>query len=182
MLSSLKNAFVYVPSAMEDLEKLKCILSFETAFEYQTELCAWMDRLSNLLAEDLETRNTRKIRAAVEYIDEHFRSRINMAVVSNYISMNYTQFSSLFKQHTGSGFSDYLRDLRLAESKRLLADESISIQSVREMSGFNSKKRFIECFKMDTGIVPGEYRQYLIRKRERHRKKKSNAISTVTFC
>ena len=163
MTAGLAHAFAHIPSAMGELKELADVLRFETAYDYYTELCGWIVRLSDILANDLENRNMRSIRIAVEYVGEHFRSQINMAVASNYISMNYTQFSNLFKQYTGSSFSDYLKNLRLAESRRLLGDPSLSVRKVGEMSGFKNEKHFLKCFKQETGVSPSAYRQNLRR-------------------
>jgi two-component system response regulator YesN len=84
-----------------------------------------------------------------------------MATASNYISMNYSQFSALFKEYAGKSFSDYLLNTRLTESRRLLADESISIGRVSKLSGFKNEKHFMRCFKKETGVSPGEYRRNL---------------------
>ena len=163
LMTVLEKAFAHVSSAMSDLEKLTHVLSYDSALEYYAELFSWMARISDFLDSDLENRNIRRIRIAVEYVGEHFSSQINMAVVSNYISMNYTQFSSLFKQHTGSSFTDYLRNLRLTESRRLLANPELSVRKVGEMSGFLNEKHFMKCFKQETGVSPGEYRRNLQR-------------------
>lgn len=45
--------------------------------------------------------NQQKMKQAVAYIEEHYASDLNMAVVSNYLSMNYSLFSYSFKQYTG---------------------------------------------------------------------------------
>ena len=157
----LDKTFAHVSYAMYELDKLTHILSFDSALEYNAALFKWMVHISDFLDADLENRNIRRIRIAVEYVGEHFSSQINMAVVSNYISMNYTQFSNLFKQHTGSSFSDYLKSLRLADSRRLLADLSLSVRKVGEMSGFLNEKHFMKCFKQETGVSPSDYRRNL---------------------
>ena len=159
--SDIISAYPYTPDAPEEYRKLKDILSFENAYEHHTALKAWFERLSGYLTEKQENSNKHKIRASVEYIGQRFRSDINMATASNHISMNYTQFSTLFKKYTGSSFPDYLLNVRLAESRRLLADPSLSIRSVSRLSGFRNEKHFMRCFKQTTGVSPGVYRRNL---------------------
>ena len=160
-LEGLRNTFGHISFAMDELAALEDILSFERAYEYFIALCGWMDRLSSYIANDLENRNVRKVRMAVDFIDEYFRSQINMAVVCNHVGMNYTLFSNTFKQYTGSNFPDYIKKLRIKESKRLLADLSLTVRRAGEMAGFGSDKHFLKCFKQETGITPGEYRHNL---------------------
>ena len=159
LLKKLRYTFSGLTHAMEELEKLSGILAFDSAFDYYNVLCDWMNRISDHLYAENENKSVLKIHTAIDYISLHYRTPINMAVVSNYISMNYTQFSSLFKQFTSKNFSDYLRDLRLMESKRLLCESSFSIRKVGEMSGFKNEKHFMKCFKQEIGISPSEYRR-----------------------
>ena len=46
------------------------------------------------------SKNTQKMRSAIDYIETHYADDLNMAVVSNHISMNYSRFSYSFKQYT----------------------------------------------------------------------------------
>ena len=61
-----------------------------------------------------------KIQEAINYIKENYKTDINMAVVSNEVSMNYSLFSSAFKNYTGTNFVGFVRDLRISEAKKLL--------------------------------------------------------------
>ena len=51
---------------------------------------------------------------------DHFTENINMTIVANVVSVNYTWFSEKFKEHTGVNFNDYLKRMRIEEAKRLL--------------------------------------------------------------
>ena len=64
-----------------------------------------------------QNKNVQKIKMAVDYIEENYAKDLNMAVVSNYISMNYSLFSYSFKQYTGSNFVNYLKEIRMREAK-----------------------------------------------------------------
>lgn len=43
-----------------------------------------------------------------------------MAMVSNYVSMNYSLFSVTFKEYTGVNFVNFLKDIRMEQAKKLL--------------------------------------------------------------
>jgi two-component system response regulator YesN len=159
----MKAAYSHILSDMNDLPPLENTLGFESAYEHYVALCAWMKGLSGFLSVGYENPNIRKLRIATDYIAAHFRTRINMATVSNQVSMNYSQFSSLFKQYTGSGFTGYLRATRIAESKRLLSNPSMSLHEVGKESGFVNEKHFMRSFKQETGISPSDYRRSLQR-------------------
>ena len=82
-----------------------------------------------------------------------------MTVVANHVSVNYTYFSEKFKEHTGINFNDYLKNLRLAEAKRLLEKGCYKVYEVAENAGFGDVKYFMKTFKENTGVSPGEYRK-----------------------
>ena len=58
-----------------------------------------------------------KMETALEYIHKNYKKAIDMAEVSNYVSMNYSMFSSTFKEYTGDNFSAYLRKIRIEKVK-----------------------------------------------------------------
>jgi len=106
-----------------------------------------------------ERGRARKIAEAVEFIGINYADDIDMAIVSNHVSMNYTQFSSDFKRHTGMKFQNYFLDVRLAESMRLLSEKpTLSVKEVSEASGFKNPKHFMRSFKRKTGVSLSAYR------------------------
>lgn len=103
-------------------------------------------------------RNRQKIEQAVEYIEQNYEKDLNMAVVSNYISMNYSLFSYSFKQYTGSNFVNYLKDIRMREAKRLLRETDMRIIEISQAVGYDNEKYFMKLFKSACGVSPSEYR------------------------
>lgn len=108
----------------------------------------------------------RKMQEAVTYIRKNFRNDLNMAVVSNYLSMNYTLFSSAFKQYTGETFVTYLKNVRMTEACRLLTDTDDKIIEVASESGYDDYKNFLKHFRMEFGVSPKEYRKNMSKRRQ----------------
>ena len=79
--------------------------------------------------------NRYKMQRAVDYIRQNYGKPIDMAEVSNYVSMNYSMFSTTFKEFTGENFSSYLRKLRIEKVK-------ISLKHGYEHFGNLSEGRF----------------------------------------
>jgi two-component system response regulator YesN len=82
-----------------------------------------------------------------------------MAMVSNYVSLNYSYFSQIFKEYIGLNFVDYLKKIRIEEAKKLLEDNDYKIYEVGEKVGYKNSKQFAKIFKEIEGISPIEYRQ-----------------------
>ncbi|MBR2403702.1 MAG: response regulator [Lachnospiraceae bacterium] len=104
-------------------------------------------------------KNSQKMKMAVEYIEENYASDLNMAVVSNYISMNYSLFSYSFKQYTGSNFVNFLKDIRMKKAKELLAGTDMKIIEISQEVGYDNEKHFMKIFKAACGVSPSEYRK-----------------------
>nr|MCR4579090.1 helix-turn-helix domain-containing protein [Treponema sp.] len=156
------NMFTRYPGATDsDLYLHMKSIMIESIFEYQT-LAEWKGSirdyvlyLSALLKTD--TKESPYITEALEYIKSHFTKNINMAMVANQVSVNYTWFSEKFKEHTGVNFNEYLKRLRLEEAKRLLQKDCYKVYEVAERSGFSDVKYFMKQFREETGLSPTEW-------------------------
>ncbi len=104
-------------------------------------------------------RNRLKIEQALEYINKHYQEDINMAMVSNDVSMNYSVFSLTFKEYTGQNFVNYLKEVRLKEAKRLLDETDKKIIEISLTVGYENEKHFMKTFKSIYGVTPSEYRK-----------------------
>jgi Response regulator containing CheY-like receiver domain and AraC-type DNA-binding domain len=98
------------------------------------------------------------IEEALGYIAKNLDNNINMAIVANQVSVNYTYFSEKFKEHTGLNFNEYLKRLRIERAKSLLEEGCFKVYEVAERSGFSDVKYFMKTFKDLTGLSPGEYK------------------------
>lgn len=104
-------------------------------------------------------KNKQKIRQAMDYIQENYDKDLNMAVVSNYISMNYSLFSYSFKEYTGSNFVNYLKGIRMDAAKKLLEETDMLILEISQKVGYDNEKHFMKIFKAAVGVSPSEYRK-----------------------
>ncbi|AFH64117.1 response regulator transcription factor [Paenibacillus caseinilyticus] len=100
----------------------------------------------------------KEIKRAVQYIEENYAKNLNMAMVSNHVSLSYTYFSQAFKEYTGENFVGYLKKVRIRRAKELLEREDGRIYEIAEQVGFENTKQFNRVFKEMEGITPMEYR------------------------
>lgn len=142
------------------LEQCGHFMNFTDISELEDDLVGWILELHNRINSQTDgNRNQQKIKMAVEYIDQNYNKDLNMAVVSNYISMNYSLFSFSFKQYTGSNFVNYLKDIRIREAKRLLKDTDMKVIEISQSVGYENEKHFMKIFKSSCGVSPSEYRK-----------------------
>lgn len=136
------------------------ILSYENMEQYREEVMEWIMELHRRKNRQEETKSAdHRMQTAIEYIRENYNKDLNMAVVSNYLSMNYSLFSYSFKQYTGTSFVNYLKDIRIQEAKKLLSGTDLKIQDISVRVGYENEKHFMKTFRMQCGVSPTEYRK-----------------------
>lgn len=108
-----------------------------------------------------------EMRAAVAYIEDNYHRALNMAMVSNYVSLNYTYFSEAFKAYTGESFVVYLKKVRIRKAKEMIGTGTLKLSEIGAAVGFENTKQFSKVFKELEGISPYEYRGKLFAGQEK---------------
>jgi AraC-like DNA-binding protein/ligand-binding sensor protein len=67
-------------------------------------------------------------------------------------------FTTLFREHAGIAFNEYLTEQRIARSKKLLRNPTISISEIARMVGYDDPGYFARRFQQKTGLSPREWR------------------------
>ncbi|MBO5473272.1 MAG: response regulator [Lachnospiraceae bacterium] len=143
-----------------DFGRFENIYQYPCLEDFMEELTEWMMALQEKIHTQFDDyKNKQKIIQAVRYIEANYNKDLNMAVVSNYVSMNYSLFSYEFKQYTGVNFVSYVKKLRIEEAKKLLADTELRIGEISAKVGYENEKHFMKTFKSACGVSPGEYRK-----------------------
>ena len=149
-----------VKSEEEKLEQFAHIYRYSCSDELFSDMLAFLKTFVEVMNNQFEDyKNKQKIQMAIRYIQENYDKDLNMAVVSNYISMNYSLFSYVFKQYTGKNFVNYLKDLRMKEAKRLLEQTDLRVIEISQKIGYDNEKHFMKTFKNVCGVSPTEYRK-----------------------
>lgn len=145
---------------LQSFQELQEPLDYTNADIYFERFESWIRKMQQLIMEEFDDfKNKEKINQAIIYIRENFNKDLNMAVVSNSISMNYSLFSLNFKQYTGMNFVNYLKKIRIEEAKRLLEETDEKIIDISQMVGYVNDKHFMKIFKSICGVSPSEYRR-----------------------
>lgn len=151
----------------EEVERMKHIYRYPCIGEYESEFIGWLEQFATNLNHQFEDyKNKQKIQQAVLYIRENYDKDLNMAVVSNHISMNYSLFSYAFKQYTGTNFVNFLKDIRMEKAKELLEKTDLRIVEISQKIGYENEKHFMKIFKVSCGVSPTEYRKNMQYKKE----------------
>lgn len=144
----------------KELIRFRNIYRFAQIDELMEELTGWIIEFHRRLDLEYEDyKNKSRMEEAISYIRDNFDKDLNMAVVSNHVSMNYSLFSYAFKQYTGKNFVNYLKEIRMSEAKRLLIQTDLRVIEISQKVGYENEKHFMKIFKKECGVSPTEYRK-----------------------
>lgn len=111
--------------------------------------------------ETISTRAEREARLGrvLEFVAQRCTGPIAQPEVARVAGMSTSRFRAFFKETTGWGFGDYLRDLRLERAARLLRETGESVAQVACETGFADQSHLQRLFKAKHGISPLAYRK-----------------------
>ncbi len=141
-------------------ETLRDVYNFDSIKSYLSFLREFALLASSSIAAIKSTYYEKtEIDRAIDYIRKNYYKDIDLTVVSNHVSLNYSYFSHAFKEQTGMSFVKYLRSVRIDKAKELLKESQMKIYEVAEEVGFENHKHFSRAFRETIGISPLEYRE-----------------------
>ena len=131
----------------------------EAAFRYAEE---WMSRLCERATSHKKGNTSKAILARVKkYIAEHYREDISLEDIAEFVFLNASYLSRLFKRETGETFKEFLIRFRIEKAIELLKEGKYKIYEISELSGYHYSKYFIRQFRNIMGCSPSEYVQSL---------------------
>lgn len=100
-----------------------------------------------------------RIHDSLIYIENHLAYGSSIEEVAAAVSLSPSHFSRLFKNVTGSSYTEYLTDVRLQHAQIMLATSSLSISHIAAKLGLANGNYLCTLFKKRYGISPTEYRK-----------------------
>ncbi|MFC5407604.1 helix-turn-helix transcriptional regulator [Cohnella soli] len=98
----------------------------------------------------------------MNYLNANYDLDVTQESVADKLNISSGHLSAHFKEKTGTHFSDYLNDIRIANAKDMLKNTSFKIQEIAEKIGYQNVNSFIRMFKKGTGVTPGEFRRSIV--------------------
>ena len=151
---------------VKPVTKIKLIEAVEAALEKEesVERAEIIGKTVNQSLVQLSKEQGQKkqpVQLAYRYIEENIRRQIYLKEVADYVHLNPSYFSVLFKEQTNMTFSEYVTRVRIQQAKQLLVTTNLPIAEIAEESGYQTAKYFNKIFKENEGVTPGTYRKSL---------------------
>ena len=99
------------------------------------------------------------ITRAIEYMKAHMEEDLSLARVAGEVGISAAYLSTLFTQSMGTGFVDYLSQIRIEAACGYMHDERKKVYEIAFLVGFHDEKYFSRVFRKLTGRTPSEYRK-----------------------
>lgn len=141
---------------------------FESYQEYSTkesidEMIEYIKSQVIKITDHIDKRRGNKNETIMEgikkHIDLHYQDNLSLNDFSSMFYMSPSYISTLFKEATGEGFSDYLRRIRMEKAKELLVTTNKNLDKIIADVGYESLRSFVRAFKNYAGLTPSEYRK-----------------------
>lgn len=112
-----------------------------------------------IMAEGGAARMPAVVAAVTEYIAANLTGELRLEDIARAVHVSPWHLSRTFKRLTGGSIADCVREARLREAAKLLAESGRSVTEIAGMTGFDNAGYFATCFKRATGVSPSEFRK-----------------------
>lgn len=102
------------------------------------------------------------VEEAIRLIRRHFREPLTVAGLADQVHLSRYYFIRRFREQTGQSPYQYLTNLRINQSKKLLCGSEETVESVARQVGFSDSTGFIHSFKQLVGMTPYQYRKLYV--------------------
>lgn len=146
-----------------------------TIYEQQTNEACYHDEIVSLLLQSVLIYCMQNFRDTVKFLYAGTRLEGRMLEIMNYMFENYQNITlrglahhfgysepylcKLFREETGSTFTQILRDFKLKQAKKLLQTTDKKLNEICDTIGYSDTTQFIRDFKQQYGNTPAKYRK-----------------------
>lgn len=154
-------------------------ISFDNSIKFRQRYLSLLNRLNdeseawdilsdfcleciNIIKNGLEDSNIKLIDKINHYISFNYDKELNLNRIAEtfYISPNY--LSSIFNEKNGMSLTEYINILRIEGAKKYLTSTNLKIKDVARKIGYSNDSYFINVFRNQVNMTPGEYRRKYI--------------------
>ena len=102
--------------------------------------------------------DSKPVKQCVDYIYYHLHEKITVPVLAEYVGLNASYLSTLFKKVMNCSISEYIRNQKLETARNMLTYSDFSISEICNLLALGTQSHFSELLKADCGLTPKQYR------------------------
>jgi len=114
--------------------------------------------ISNSIEPEADEMEPALVGNAKRYIQDRFQEKISLDEAARAVNASTRHFCKVFKEATGTTFTDYLARVRVEKAKNLLQNPHLRVSEIAFETGFDSISQFNRSFKRITGLAPTQFR------------------------
>ncbi|MBQ9734970.1 MAG: helix-turn-helix transcriptional regulator [Clostridia bacterium] len=95
----------------------------------------------------------------IKILNDNVYGKLSISDVCKKINYSKAYVFKNFKAVTGKSVMEYYSEIKIAQAKKLLYSEDLSIKEISEKLCFDTPNYFTKSFKKATGVTPTEYKK-----------------------
>ena len=136
----------------------KCDASRDTLYMLQYRNQAIREFASYVLEKQKHLSSSGYIEGCRDYIRKHYREKIYLQDIADFLGISPSYLSRLFKKETGRCLQDFVNEERIFRSSNLLLYSDLSLSEIAQYVHFPSQSYFGSIFKKYKGMSPKTFR------------------------
>lgn len=160
-LHPTQSAVTLLQMMLKEQERMDCY-STDTIISLLTQLLLSLLRQNTDSPQKLKASNSLHaengiIRKAQQYIGSHIREKLSVPSVARMVDVSPSYMTALFHKHLQISPGEYIRRLKLQESKQMIRENSMNFTEIAMTLQYSTVHHFSRQFKEKFGITPSEY-------------------------
>ncbi|PWJ54770.1 AraC-like DNA-binding protein [Dyadobacter jejuensis] len=154
----LKELIASTLQEMLAMDGLKSLLKLLHLLEAMTHESGGTPIASYGYTNHYKLSETERMQKVHNHVLQHYQQEIRLGDVAALAGMTEAAFCRYFKARVNKTFVDFVNEIRIGHSCKLLLDKKTSISQIAYDSGFDSLSNFNRNFRKYTGTTPRNYK------------------------
>lgn len=99
------------------------------------------------------------VQKALEYIQNNYQNVITVQEIADYLSINRSYLTTLFKQYIHLSPQEFIKRYRMNQAEELLVNSDLTINQISFSCGYANQLSFSKAFRQYHDISPKEFRR-----------------------
>ncbi len=93
-----------------------------------------------------------------QYVITHYKEKITVGDIADYIGRSPNYLSAVFKEKTGKSLTTYINEEKISAAQNILRYSDLDVAAVANFLSYSSQAYFGKVFKDVTGMTPKKYK------------------------